>query len=782
MKKFAYCLVIIAISAAHAVAANTCISEYFRADKLAKAGQTAAAATAMEHAFRLAVTEGNAIYVGSAGSRAAFLRYDSGRVVEAGQLARDVIGQLAIPDASLPYGGAAQRAELFGFVERGLLTQGQIGAAWQANRAAAASLRQKAVGVNGDGKSIQVADLDTLPPELREHAWRLLEREAQYLELAGHSPEALALLAASAAKATAEMPAMTAAQRFYPSKARATYAEMLDFLGWKQQAMAEQSALLQADDTARVTPSRLTLQLNLLRNQSQWDGPSEAILAKARTIGDQLNALGKSRGVARLLAKMELDLKQSKEALATLAKDAAALRGEGAWFDAVYAQRDSLTARALLGEDNLDAEFIDVLAKMRSQGNKCGEPTIYVEYGRYLGRCQRHAEAIQMFREALRLVRAFGRSNHESPILCHLITSHLDAGDLEGASRELAALEAFLTAHPELPLERRVAAASARAECLIALGQSDAARQIYQAARELGKALPAWQLRAVAPEVGQALFAQAASQQPAPAAPAKVAAAPGQKSPVRLQPAAIETLATPGNDADTRFFVVNPLAVTARGQLVATGPGAEITGQRLRFHAGQAPRSAQLPLVLASGSDTPVDATASAADGANTCEVSLAWLAADGSSGKAATWAARWDAAAADCIVLDAGVLQANPFHSITFTHQLAAPADGAPGIAFRLRSPEPLRIEYYDSSSGHLLAIDANGNGDFTDEGDLHLANPSGVAAAWISIALPRPAVEIRIFALTREPLFPAAKAIVLSAEVLRDGAWSQAAEDVLN
>ena len=55
-------------------------------------------------------------------------------------------------------------------------------------------------------------------------------------------------------------------------------------------------------------------------------------------------------------------------------------------------------------------------------------------------------------------------------------------------------------------------------------------------------------------------------------------------------------------------------------------------------------------------------------------------------------------------------------------------------------------------------------------------------MAAAWISIALPRPAVEIRIFALTREPLFPAAKAIVLSAEVLRDGAWSQAAEDVLN
>lgn len=171
-----------------------------------------------------------------------------------------------------------------------------------------------------------------------------------------------------------------------------------------------------------------------------------------------------------------------------------------------------------------------------------------------------------------------------------------------------------------------------------------------------------------------------------------------------------------------------------------------------------------------------------AAASADTCEVSLAWLTDDGIPGKPATWVARWDPAAANCVVLDAGTLQANPFHSITFTHLLAVPMDGLPGVAFRLRSPAPLRIEYYESSRGHLLAIDANGNGDFTDEGDLHLSNPSGVAAAWVPLTLPRTAVEIRIFALTREPLFPAPKAIVLNAEVQLSGTWTKAADDVLD
>ena len=243
----------------------------------------------------------------------------------------------------------------------------------------------------------------------------------------------------------------------------------------------------------------------------------------------------------------------------------------------------------------------------------------------------------------------------------------------------------------------------------------------------------------------------------------------------------IETLAAPGHVAFTRFCVVNPQAAGVRGQLVATGPGAQLDNHLLRFQAGQPRRRAELPLSLASGSDTPVDVAATAAAGASSCEVSLAWRSADGGAGTAASRTARWDAAAADCIVLDAGVLEANPFHSITFTHQLAVPADGASGIAFRLLCPMPLRVEYDDSSSGQLLAIDANGNGNFSDEGDLHLSNPSGVAAAWVPLALPRSAVEIHLFALTGEPLFPAPRAIVLSAEAWRDGAWTKAAEDVL-
>src|SRR5690606_22619578 len=96
--------------------------------------------------------------------------------------------------------------------------------------------------------------------------------------------------------------------------------------------------------------SRMNVRLNLLRNLSQWNGPSEEMMEEARKIGARLKTTGSGRGVDRLLAKMELDLRNSHEALEILRKEGRTSAELGYLFDAVYADRDALAERSKQGE------------------------------------------------------------------------------------------------------------------------------------------------------------------------------------------------------------------------------------------------------------------------------------------------------------------------------------------------------------------------------------------------------------------------------------------------
>jgi hypothetical protein len=78
---------------------------------------------------------------------------------------------------------------------------------------------------------------------------------------------------------------------------------------------------------------------------------------------------------------------------------------------------------------------------------------------------------------------------------------------------------------------------------------------------------------------------------------------------------------------------------------------------------------------------------------------------------------------------------------------------------------------------------VDANGNGDLSEEGDLHVVDASGVAAAWISTPPRgnRMRVELRLFSPAGAPLGLPPPALLISAEVHQNGAWVLAADDVL-
>ena len=761
-----------------AAAAERSYSEEFYDARKIKKSDPAGAADGMLRSFHLAVTAGNADFATAAGASACYLIYGQGKVMESGKLAREVIDALEPLDAKSPDGDALRRVQLFNFLERGLLMEGRIGPAWQANRAAAETLRGKKVPSNADGPSITVGEVIRLAPEFRSLGWLLIERESELLDHVGRSVEARALLDEAAGSFGKDWRQRLApAELFYAFKLLAARAMLLDFLGFKRDALqAQQELLAIGEDIPHIHPSYLTLRLNRLRNLSKWDGPSEEILEQAQKAAAELKASGPDRGTDRLLAKMELDLRSSQEALDALRADAKKNADLGAWMDATYSGRDSLMARANLGENGLDAEFNALLKEMRAHGNKCGEPTLYREYGNYLLERDRPAEAIAMFTECLRLTRSFGWTLHEPALLNALFNARFAAGDLAGARATLAELVAFLIAHPDLPDFRRVPAEVSRAIALARLGDKDAARAALKLARELAKDLPECQKRWLAPGEETRLI---------PDGPEPSAAAVIELPPLHLQPLEIVSIAPPGDPARTRFVVFNPTARGIQGRLEIHGPGAVANdvGDAATFTAGRPATTLRLPRTVAAGGEADLDVSLTAGAGIEAAQVRVAWENPGRSAGPAATWNVSWDPAAAGSVVLDASSLEANPFRSVSLFHELAVPEGELNGIPFRLRSPVALRFEYYDSASQALLAIDANGNGDFTEPGDLHIRGPEGVTSAIFPIPPSGKTltVEVHVFAPDGLPLVPGKSALVLDAEVYRHGTSTKQAEDTL-
>lgn len=732
----------------------------------------------MLRSFHHAADAGSHEYTAVAGLNACIGIYKQGKTVEAGKLAREVLTAMNPLRDDYPESTLLRRVQFFGYIERGLLAEGKTGAAWQANRAAAETLRGKKMTANSDGPAITLADLDRLNPELFSFGLRVIEREAALLDVAGRSIEASKLLDDTAARLGKDWSVrLEPTQRFYAFKLLAARAELMDFLGYENEAIqAEQELanILKGDKTVRV--SHLTLRINLLRNLSQWTGPSQEILDEARAIAAELNTHGIDNNVNGLLAKIEFDFEESRQPLEMLRLSASKRRNLGDTYEAFHSDRDNLALRVKLGDPDLDGDFNALLKTLRAQGNKCGEPTLYRMYGDYLLGRKRSAEAVFMYAECLRMTRGFGWFLHEPKILGPLIDARLAGGDREGALATLAELAQWLENHPDAPAPRRADTQAIRAAALAKLGDEAAARAAFRLAREIGRDLPAYQQRDFTKEKEEIAI------QEMPKTPAAVEN--GGIPELRVQPLEVVGIAEPGKTAITRFNIFNPTARGIRGHFVLTGPGA-VAGKSniVSFQAGQPSISLRQPQTVAAGSEAQLEVALAAGAGINSAKVGVAWENEGQSPGPIASWDVSWNPAASRSVVLDASRLEASPFRSVPLFHELAIPLGEADGIAFRLRSPVPLRFEYVDAKTQEVVAIDANGNGDFNDAGDLHIRGPGGVTAAIFPIAAgPRTlTAEVRIFSPDGLPLLATGDSLVLEAEVYRNGRWTKEAEDTL-
>ena len=70
--------------------------------------------------------------------------------------------------------------------------------------------------------------------------------------------------------------------------------------------------------------------------------------------------------------------------------------------------------------------------------------------------------------------------------------------------------------------------------------------------------------------------------------------------------------------------------------------------------------------------------------------------------------------------VIDAHAIRENPFYLIPIHHMIQRPdTPMSETLDFSISSSIPIRIETYDAQTDELIAVDANGDGDFKDTGD---------------------------------------------------------------
>jgi hypothetical protein len=762
-------LLILILAASPLIAAEDgYIQQWFKAEEFRKSGDKKAEFEARLRCFDLAIEANDKNYSYAAASTSVYALYNSGRQVDAGKLAHEVLEKLNTLPKEDTFIAKACHSEIFMVLDRGLQAQGRIGDGWRANDAVAAILRGKHPGPDDGGEAITVDEILRLPANLRAIGWRSLGREADYLDIAGRSQDALDLLAEAKSAIGDQWNQLQTHEKFYAFKVLSSYAMQLDFLGYSKDALDLQAELLLRSADDPVTGSYLTLKMNHLRNLSQWEGPSEEILEKARQAGEEMKAMGglNATGVDRLIAKMELDLEDSKAALQALAEVIAKNESSEEWFEATYSARDSMAARSRSGEEIPDSDYFEVLEKMRAQGNKRGEPSTYTEFANHLVRTGRLSEALPLYREALRLVRCFRRDLHEIPLLCRILDVQLETGNTAEVQAALDELNAAIVRIKNIPPERIVLAAIPRAQAYLALEREKEAREIIAQAIAAGQGLPDHKLTPVSKEVLSALFGN----------PITLTNTTPETSPiVKIQPELVTTLAIPGDTAAARFTLINSSPSSATKNLIVTGSGAQTRNGNIYFDPNKPSQQIELAVSLSAGSEKTIEIETNSSTTNSEFKAELQWE----TSESVAQWIVNWDDNARNSVILDASQIKGNPFRAITFSHHVQLPV-GIRAAAFRLVSPEPMRVEYYDTRSSHLIAIDANGNGDFSEEGDLHISGLDGTAAAWITEETGS-SIELRIFGTTGYGIIPLDEPITLRAEVLRQGIWSLEAEDIL-
>jgi tetratricopeptide (TPR) repeat protein len=262
----------------------------------------------------------------------------------------------------------------------------------------------------------------------------------------------------------------------------------------------------------------------------------------------------------------------------------------------------------------------------------------------------------------------------------------------------------------------------------------------------------------------------------------------GQSRKVDLQPMSSRSMVVAGSIAYGRFYITNPSTVTKSGVLKMSGPIATDS----RSSAGQisvaldtavALKTVERPVVLEPGASFVVDVSGKGGLDDVETEFSCTWLELDEPVSEG-IWVYKSSEVATRTTVVDAHAVRISPFYLIPIRHmiQRTANAGNSESVDFRISASEPMRIEVYDSTGTKLICVDANGDGDFEDKGDLVYQDLNGTGHPDLTIGENETLVSLTMYvdpAQIEAADSDASREVSIS--LLEDGEWHLDALDVI-
>ncbi|MDF7799487.1 hypothetical protein P4C99_08425 [Pontiellaceae bacterium B1224] len=317
----------------------------------------------------------------------------------------------------------------------------------------------------------------------------------------------------------------------------------------------------------------------------------------------------------------------------------------------------------------LEEWLILALENARRAGNKFEELPLYEKYAQFLMMKGRYQEAIRIQQEALRLARAMSLPKRISDNRDHLADMQQRIEDEAITAGPAAVSEVEITETKSQPTDTSEADTSISADISIS-----------------ATILPA----------------------------------------IDIQPRLSLSAALPEQAAYGRFYLHNAAAIPQPGTIQLSGALDQPdwrNEQWLTVNASPTFETVQLSkdYILEAGASCIIDIFGLPLENGEGAKVGCHWIPAGKSqAGVSGTWEYRTAETGKRTAVVDAHELQDNPYYLIPIHHMIQRThADQQATVDFTVEASSSMRIETYDATSGELLAIDANGDGDFLDRGD---------------------------------------------------------------
>lgn len=432
----------------------------------------------------------------------------------------------------------------------------------------------------------------------------------------------------------------------------------------------------------------------------------------------------------------------------------------------IKAKAMELRAEINLTLNNLKAvenDCMNALEIFRRLGYKEKELQLYEFYALSKSKQGKFAIAIKVFESAFDMAISLNLPHKALRMLLHILQIHIDLENFAEVRRLLMRIEAFIAKHPSIPKPTWTLYLEMRDSALAFLDRHD---DVSVDVTSVNEGIDS------APEQDSTLETGDSDRDSS-----------GVTNSLIIKPDVVLTSVRSNEFARARFVLYNPSLSNLAGEISVQGLGAvkwekdefawrgEVvlneTNLQYSLSVDVAPSSASVVFLerLVQADDTDM-------------EMTLEW---SGESDVSSKWRYMIDNNPQTTQVINSYYEEENPFYHTTFYHEIYYRGNENVYKNIKAEASELYRIEFIESESGKLLAIDANADGDFEDSGDVIRQDfdNNGYPDVEFNASQDAVAVELLVYPVLEER--STADEIKIDVYLEDDHEWQYQATDIL-